>query len=205
MERRALHRSRHSCAGTATADDPERAPDGDITYTFTGWDKEIQACAGDETYTATYQTSGGAEIKTASGKITANKPVVIALTDADGNIIAEETAGNGEFELEIPDGAEYILVSADGYIPIIYKPAGDGGTDINAELKLAGDVNGDRAVNNKDVTVLFRYVSGVGVTVDRDCADTNCDGGINNKDVTVLFRFVSSPDAKLKVTPIIMY
>ena len=183
--------------------DPERAPDGEITYVFTGWDKEIKACTGDETYTATYKKDGAA--RTVSGKITANKAVKIALSDADGNIISQETAENGEFDFELADGAEYITISADGYIPMIYKLESYGETEINAALKLAGDVNADRAVNNKDVTVLFRYVSGVSVRVDADCADTNGDGSINNKDVTVLFRFVSSPDAELKVTPIIMY
>ena len=37
--------------------DPARPDDGDYTYTFTGWDKEVTACAGDATYTAVYEST----------------------------------------------------------------------------------------------------------------------------------------------------
>ncbi|MBQ7646871.1 MAG: leucine-rich repeat protein, partial [Clostridia bacterium] len=35
---------------------PTREKDGEYTYTFSGWDKDIKACYGDETYRATYTT-----------------------------------------------------------------------------------------------------------------------------------------------------
>ena len=58
--------------------------------------------------------------------------------------------------------------------------------------KKTGDVNGDYYVNNKDVVVLFRYVSSDSSDADLSVFDFNKDGEINNKDVTVLFRSVSS-------------
>ena len=54
-----------------------------------------------------------------------------------------------------------------------------------------GDVNGDGKVNNKDVVVLFRYVSGSGIEVDETKTDVNGDGKVNNKDVIYLFKLVS--------------
>ena len=57
--------------------------------------------------------------------------------------------------------------------------------------KLAGDVNGDGKVNNKDVVTLFNHVSGGSLYVDPESTDVNGDGHVNNKDVVVLFKYVS--------------
>ena len=64
---------------------------------------------------------------------------------------------------------------------------------------LLGDVNGDGVVNNKDVVVLFRYVSDDDVEgfIDEN-ADVNGDGKVNNKDVVALFRLASYPAPVLK-------
>lgn len=56
---------------------------------------------------------------------------------------------------------------------------------------IAGDVNRDGNVDNKDVTVLFRYLNGVSVTADETACDTNGDGNTDNKDVVTLFRYLS--------------
>lgn len=58
----------------------------------------------------------------------------------------------------------------------------------------SGDVNGDGATDNKDIVVLFRYVSGTGNAVAAN-SDINGDKEIDNKDVTVLFRFLSGSDS----------
>lgn len=55
-----------------------------------------------------------------------------------------------------------------------------------------GDVNGDGEVDNKDVTALFRYLSGANVSVVLSNCDFNNDGKVNNKDVTLLFRYLSN-------------
>lgn len=51
-----------------------------------------------------------------------------------------------------------------------------------------GDVNNDGEANNKDVVVLFRYVSAGGVD---PAYDFSGDGEVNNKDVVSLFRYIS--------------
>ena len=57
---------------------------------------------------------------------------------------------------------------------------------------LRGDCNGDGNVSNKDVTVMFRYLSSGEGDADPDIYDFNMDGEIDNKDVVALFRYVST-------------
>lgn len=66
---------------------------------------------------------------------------------------------------------------------------GDGIVDI-AKCDL-GDVNGDGAVNNKDIGVLQRYVNGWSVTINEVAADLNGDGAVNNKDIGLLQRNIN--------------
>lgn len=63
---------------------------------------------------------------------------------------------------------------------------------------IAGDVNGDGETNNKDVTVLFRYLSNIKVeTIDLIAADCNGDGETDNKDVVTLFKFLSGANVEI--------
>ena len=55
-----------------------------------------------------------------------------------------------------------------------------------------GDINGNGSVNNKDVVMLFRYVSDNDAESAPAEYDVNGDGSVNNKDVAALFRQVSS-------------
>ena len=66
-----------------------------------------------------------------------------------------------------------------------------------------GDINGDGAVNNKDIIALFRYTSGSTGGVDERALDPNGDGAVNNKDIVYLFRYVSGADIKLSEKPYI--
>ena len=64
------------------------------------------------------------------------------------------------------------------------------GPDNPSEFEV-GDCNRDGAVDNKDIVVLFRYVSSGEAAEDETIYDYNGDGEVNNKDVTTLFRDVS--------------
>ena len=56
-----------------------------------------------------------------------------------------------------------------------------------------GDCNGDRVIDNKDVVLLFNYLSGGSADgLVTEALDYNVDGVVNNKDVTYLFRAVSA-------------
>ncbi len=56
----------------------------------------------------------------------------------------------------------------------------------------SGDINADGTIDNKDATLLRRYVSGwSGITISSGSADVNADGNIDNKDATILRRYVA--------------
>ena len=57
---------------------------------------------------------------------------------------------------------------------------------------IPGDTNGDGAVDNKDVVVLFRYVSSASGSEYDPAFDFNGDSVVDNKDVVSLFRHVSA-------------
>lgn len=60
---------------------------------------------------------------------------------------------------------------------------------------IAGDINGDKKVNNKDAMLLFQYVAGWDVEVDLGAVDCNGDGSVNTKDAITLFRYCAGwPD-----------
>lgn len=55
-----------------------------------------------------------------------------------------------------------------------------------------GDVNRDKAISAKDITILRKYLAGGhGIEIDEEAADVNKDGTLNAKDVTVLRRFLA--------------
>ncbi|MBQ7700711.1 MAG: hypothetical protein IJT49_10285 [Clostridia bacterium] len=57
---------------------------------------------------------------------------------------------------------------------------------------LRGDLDGDGQITNKDVVLLFRYVSGTEKAEDETVYDFDGDGNVDNKDVVALFRYASS-------------
>ena len=73
------------------------------------------------------------------------------------------------------------------------------GTGISAKSGILGDTNGDGSLDNKDVVILFRFVSGnKDGAVEENC-DFNKDGETDNKDVVALFRYLSSGEAETSV------
>ena len=64
-------------------------------------------------------------------------------------------------------------------------------------IHICGDINGDSAVNNKDLTRLFQYLSDWDVEVSESALDVNGDGKVNNKDLTRLFQYLSNWDVEI--------
>lgn len=56
---------------------------------------------------------------------------------------------------------------------------------------IAGDINDDSKVNNKDVSRLMQYHAGWKVTVNTPVLDVNGDTKLNNKDVTRLMQYLA--------------
>ncbi len=67
---------------------------------------------------------------------------------------------------------------------------------------IAGDINGDGSVNNKDLTRLFQYLSDWDVEINQAALDTNGDGSVNNKDLTRLFQYLSDWDVEIYPEPV---
>lgn len=65
-----------------TPNDPIRAADYRYTYTFKSWDKEVVACAGDATYTATYNST--------------YIDYTVTFKNEDGSILSSDTYHYGE-------------------------------------------------------------------------------------------------------------
>ncbi|MBR5922882.1 MAG: hypothetical protein IKZ59_03710 [Clostridia bacterium] len=68
---------------------------------------------------------------------------------------------------------------------------------VSAANPLGGDINGDNAVNNKDLTRFFQYLSDWNVSVNTAVLDVNNDGKVNNKDLTRLFQYLSGWDVEV--------
>ena len=64
-------------------------------------------------------------------------------------------------------------------------------------VPLAGDINGDGKINNKDVTRLFQYLANWSVFVNQNVLDVNGDGKVNNKDITRLMQYLANWDVKI--------
>ena len=60
-----------------------------------------------------------------------------------------------------------------------------------------GDVNGDDRVNNKDASLLMKYLAGWDVSVNEPALDTNGDGKVNNKDASNLMKYLAGWDVAL--------
>jgi len=62
---------------------------------------------------------------------------------------------------------------------------------------LAGDVNNDGVVSNRDASRILQYLSGWDVEVNEDALDANGDGEINNRDAIRILQYLSGWDVEL--------
>lgn len=127
-------------------------------------------------------------------------PVTVELC-VNGQPIASVTVSGKDpgytFE-NVPSGEYTLRMTRDGYISSeLSVSVGIGSLEVDAELYLKGDTNGDGKANNKDVIMLMQSMSGWNVTLMEGTQDVNRDGKLNNKDVIMLMQYLSNWNVKV--------
>ncbi|MBO7520215.1 MAG: dockerin type I repeat-containing protein [Clostridia bacterium] len=126
----------------------------------------------------------------------------VAVQDQNGEALGTVKARVGD---KVERAAKAYLGEHDGYV---YTATADTVESLEAPIVLnkalpgenehiPGDVNKDGALNNKDLTRLFQYLSDWDVEVDENALDINGDGSVNNKDLTRLFQYLSDWDVEI--------
>ncbi len=138
------------------------------------------------------------------GDITANPFAVNWVNPFSKNIFTNGTfaivtfrvkddAAEGNYDISIvPDNTGNIFNAKFNDIPAETITA-----TVGVKGKLAGDVNGDRSVDNKDLALLMQYMSNWNVEIDLDVADVDSNGKIGNKDYALIMRYINGWDVQL--------
>ncbi|MBQ2786031.1 MAG: bacterial Ig-like domain-containing protein [Oscillospiraceae bacterium] len=162
--------------------DPVRPADDAGAYVFAGWDKEIVACAGAATYTATYTL----------------KPTVTFL-NFDGSIISQvqyfigETVTVPSDPVRPPDAmGEYVFA---GWDKTVVACAGTTFYTATYELRYTiGDLDRNDKVDENDAIYLLRHVLFPDKYTIHAWADFDADGQISEADAIYLLRHVLFPE-----------
>ena len=100
--------------------------------------------------------------------------------------ISESAADNSTANLTIEHDKEDIYDIGDNNIKL---------NVVNGTVTVSscepGDVNGDDRLNNKDASLLMKYLAGWDVSVIEATLDNNNDGNVNNKDASNLMKYLA--------------
>ena len=135
----------------------------------------------------------------------AEEPLTIALFRSGSDDAAYETSVPGNsmsYALNNIAPGDYTLTVIKDERTLFSKYIKVDG-DVTCDIKIVlsthtpGDINGDGAVNNKDLSRLFQYLSDWDVEVNEAALDINGDGSVNNKDLSRLFQYLSDWDVEI--------
>lgn len=100
--------------------------------------------------------------------------------------IAEDAMAGETYDITVSYNADDVYNLAEENVAFITENGG-----VTVIRHLPGDINGDGALNNKDVTRIQQYFANWDVTVNESALDVNGDGSINNKDATRLMQYLA--------------
>lgn len=101
--------------------------------------------------------------------------------------ISDDAEEDAVSEISVTYDEDDIYDSEEENITLIVKNG-----SVTVQSSVPGDINGDKKVNNKDITRMFQHLANWGVSVNSSVLDVNGDGKINNKDITRLFQHLAN-------------
>ena len=139
-------------------------------------------------------TGGGSALEEARTSDIVSENIIAPITDKTVDLESEYVATwtNWNNPLSASQGKWYVTGADKANISTKDLPANYFVGEYVAYI--AGDINNDGDVNNKDLTRLFQYLSEWDVVVNEAALDVNGDGDVNNKDLTRLFQYLSEWD-----------
>ena len=184
----------------------------DIDVVMTG-NPGIAAIGLDVSYDSEILTVENISFESAPGGVTessplTNNPIKIIWISASGDFQGDVVLATIRFRVSETVSEDQMSIVSLSYDPDdIYNAAEQnlacttvsGGVYVTNAL--AGDINGDKKVNNKDVTRLLQYLAKWEVEVCHPAIDVNGDGKVNNKDVSRLMKYLAHWDVILYLTP----
>ena len=105
----------------------------------------------------------------------------------------KETAPLSKVYLQLSSASEENVFNADGHFKGFTRQF----AYANIVEYLAGDLNGDGKINNRDLGMLTQWMNGVEISVDERTADTNGDDKVNNRDLGLLQQYLNGWDVSL--------
>ena len=160
--------------------DQEAVSDKTVTYTFKllvddrkgSYDVYVGGTAVDSPSSKTISFDTAKIIGTVSVLGDATKATAVAIA-ADGTETKGTVASTGAYEIEVNQGTYTVRLGKAGYLYKTYKNV-DAGADLGAATLLAGDLDGDKVINLKDLQNVLDNFYKVDESLDVD------DNGIVN-------------------------
>ncbi len=170
---------------------------------FAGWNTDLVAVTGDATYEALYKDIR-MSVEISIDNIGSANSGAIVTAPAEGWFTGSNTF-TVESELlcyvfvSTDGGNTYARVEADTESGNVRSYTIENLTaDTRITVSVAGDMNGDGLLNNKDLGVLQQYLNGWKVELNIVAADINADGELDNKDYALLQRYLNAWDVNFK-------
>ena len=129
-----------------------------------------------------------------AGKLDADKPVEVIVTDAEGKVCETELDTDGTYKvMDIADGQYTVTVKQYGHAPETVIVNSDGVLcEIGCTLYHYGDCDSNGTVNLKDLVMFRRYLNKYpDININLNAANMNGDKKINLKDFTILQRYLN--------------